>query len=760
MVAAYFLSQTLLDRSFREFESNEALQSLRRVELLLSAQVDAARRHAYDYGVWDDTYAFVEQPNESYPGSNFQVDTLTNLDMDYMVIADLEGKVKLAYQVPQGAGASQEEIEIFEGPLRDRFVQIALQEIEQRDELHSFGTLRFFEQSPYLIAGTSILDSLASQPSRGVFVWVRALNQSRQLALAQQSQVKFSMSPPEGLGEAAEARFSGQKLSASLIVRDYRHRPSALLEIEQPRALIQQNSTARALGLLTLLGLVVVALPLCYFAFDRIVLRKAKRLIEDIQELQLADAPKLLPVRGEDEFDQISLKVNELIEALRLSESQIRHDATHDALTGFGNRRALLDALERAVSRVVAGALEHSEVTDADRSFSLLLLDLDHFKDVNDLHGHLAGDVVLVEVANRLRSACDSEVQAMRLGGDEFAFIVPELTAGAGERVANALLQALSEPILCGVEPVNIHASIGLLRVDRTLREDRPEDLLRKADIAMYAAKRAGRNRLCLFDDALQRDLSERKALENSLRDTLRRESFEVRFQPIYEAQRKRVVSIEALARWPHPQLGSIPPEVFVSLAEDLRVVSQLDLQILSKSLASFAQLLERHRELSLSVNVSVNTLLSERLSEKFEALLRHHHIPGSKLLLELTETQVARNEEDLKRPMNELRALGVRFQIDDFGTGYSSLARLHTLPFDIVKIDRSFVSDLGQGDDRLCENIIHLAHSLQLSVTAEGVEHDRQAEALRAMSCDQLQGYLFARPLTLREIIEHLDRN
>ena len=494
------------------------------------------------------------------------------------------------------------------------------------------------------------------------------------------------------------------------------------------------------------IGVSLLALPIGFFIIDRMVLRRVELLIGDVSHIR--DQPEKmlrLPERGGDELGRVSAAVNELLDELDRSQGQLRYDALHDSLTGLGNRQLLLDSLAVAQARQAAGVLPR---------FSLLLLDLDGFKDINDLHGHLVGDRILKMVADRLTGSMRLGDTATRLGGDEFAMLIQSNESAHSEGLAKRLLALIAQPLKYETRTLQVFVSIGILDVSSCPNGDTPDDLLRRADMAMYAAKHAGRNGYRYFSDDMQIALSERKALEGELRLALERDELEVWYQPVLSGRRDRIVSVEALSRWTHRQRGEIYPAMFVPLAEEMHVIPALDQMVLRKACELLPQLRRLNPELTMSVNLSVLTLMQPEIAQYISDLLDENELPGSALLLEVTESALARNEKDLRTPMATLRDLGVRFQIDDFGTGYSSLSRLHLLPLDIVKIDRSFVAELEHGDDRMCQAIIRLAQLLEMSVIAEGVESHTQRDSLIRLGCDEMQGYLYSKPVPAKFLL------
>jgi diguanylate cyclase (GGDEF)-like protein/PAS domain S-box-containing protein len=431
----------------------------------------------------------------------------------------------------------------------------------------------------------------------------------------------------------------------------------------------------------------------------------------------------------------------------RVWEAALEHQATHDPLTGLPNRRLLMSSLEQHLSDERASA----------RSVALIFLDLDEFKLVNDSLGHHAGDQLLVEVAGRLSGAVRGDDVVARFGGDEFAVLCSSIKdeRHAGE-VAQRLLEAVTGPAVLLATEFTVSASLGVVVAGGEHRS--ADDVLRDADVAMYQAKAAGKNTWALFDSDARADVQHRMALVADLRRTLDQGSLDVAYQPVVRvpaAQAGGLVglrSVEALARWTHPEHGPIPPEEFVKLSEQNGLVVALGQHVMR---AACRQLMRWTAELgvaapgSVAVNVSAVQLRHHRFVDSVAEILAETGLAGSRLCLELTETVVMHDARAAAASFDALRELGVRVSIDDFGTGYSSLALLRRLPVDQLKVDRSLLEHLRAGaTDPVLTAVVTLAHGLGLEVVAEGVETQEQLDELRRLDCPLAQGYLFSRPV------------
>ncbi len=431
------------------------------------------------------------------------------------------------------------------------------------------------------------------------------------------------------------------------------------------------------------------------------------------------------------------------------AEAEIEQLAFYDSLTGLPNRRLLLDRLNQALAR---NRRSH-------RHGAVLFIDLDNFKAVNDTLGHGMGDRVLVGVARRLQAALRSEDTIARWGGDEFVVVLQDLGQNAqvaalhAEAAAEKLLRVLGQPHQLDGHLHHSTPSIGIVIWGGDASTS--EDLLKHADHAMYQAKAAGRNRLCFFDPATQAAMAEMTALEADLRQAIDCQQLELFYQAQVDCQ-GRIVGAEALLRWNHPVRGWVSPARFIPLAEHTGLIAQLGEWVLQQACAQLGQWArdERLAALSLAVNISAHQFRQKGFLGFMQQLLARSGAPTDKLKLELTESALVDNVEQVIALMLALRGLGLRFSLDDFGTGYSSLAYLKRLPLDQLKIDQSFVRDLVTESNALAiaHAVIQLGESLGLDVIAEGVETEAQRDALLQQGCHAFQGYLYARPLPLQD--------
>jgi diguanylate cyclase (GGDEF)-like protein/PAS domain S-box-containing protein len=437
----------------------------------------------------------------------------------------------------------------------------------------------------------------------------------------------------------------------------------------------------------------------------------------------------------------------------RRFEEQLRYQAFHDGLTGLPNRLLFRDRLN--------GALSRSE--RQRRSVAVLFLDLDDFKLVNDSLGHAAGDVLLVEVARRLQACARASDTVARLGGDEFALLLEEQAAPLeAEVLATRIARALREPFTIQGHDVFTTVSVGVAMSRPELHE--PERLLREADLALYQAKAQGKSCWAVFDHALEARAVRRLALESDLRRALQREEFRLFFQPSVSLGDGRILGVEALVRWQHPERGLVEPASFLPAAEEAGLIVPIGRWVLAEACRRVREWQTSHlgsepeafvQGLGLAINVSAQEFRSPDLIENVRRALQDSGLEPSLLTLEISEQCLMRDLEAAADRLRDLKGLGVRLAIDDFGTGYGSLAHVRSLPVDVLKIDGSFVRALSADPQNaaIARGVIGLAQALAITVTAEGVETPHQRTLLRDLGCDEAQGFLFGAPMAWDEV-------
>lgn len=473
--------------------------------------------------------------------------------------------------------------------------------------------------------------------------------------------------------------------------------------------------------------------------------REAAEWLLEAKSLELYNANSHLTVLAND----LEMRVLDRTHELEVSRQQALFLAERDPLTTLANRVSFARDLDAAINaaHVQGGCVQ------------LLFVDLDRFKEINDNYGHAVGDAVLLAVADRLRAICKEQEVAGRLGGDEFGVIcVTPIHSERAREIAAKVMEAMSRPIDCGRLQLIVSCSVGFASFPGNATDS--PTLQRFADIALYRSKSAGRSTWTEFDETMAAELEHRQGLEAELRSAVAAREIEPWYQPIISTQSNRIVGVEALARWQHAERGLILPGLFIPLAEESSLIVELGKAMIDRCCQEMSPLIREGRLDYVSINLSTRHLRSPSVVEQIAATLARHRFPPSALQLEITESLLLIDFEQAEERLSHFRALGIRIALDDFGAGYSSLSYIRRLPLDVIKIDRSFARDIssdGQAE-AVVKAIVQLAQALDLHIIAEGIETESQALRLTSCGCFVQQGYLFGRPMPLREITQYLE--
>jgi periplasmic sensor diguanylate cyclase/phosphodiesterase len=425
---------------------------------------------------------------------------------------------------------------------------------------------------------------------------------------------------------------------------------------------------------------------------------------------------------------------------LAKGEKQAREIAITDWLSHLPNRRALIEQLERVGHR-------------SDENLkTVVFIDLDGFKDVNDIYGHDVGDALIVHIAHTLQAQVPTGGMLARLGGDEFAMLVSGVESGQkAAAFAGSVLDYLNSPIRLGERTIHIGASIGI--ASGSLESSSSSELFRRADIAMYHSKITGKGRITHYDAELNSAREYQLSIENDIREGLENDEFEVWYQPIVDARTQAMTGVEALVRWPRRSKGELKPDAFIAIAETSGLIYSLGQFVLKRACTDMQAL----DDLKLSVNISPAQFRDPEFENKVAQVLANCHFPPYRLQLEVTETYVLENPERARSAVANLKALGTAIALDDFGTGYSSIGYLRRFNFDTIKIDKS-LAGLVDNDDQaaaLVSGTVRIASALGMTVIAEGVENEKQMKLLRLAGCDQLQGFWFSEPMPMASLLQ-----
>ncbi len=509
-----------------------------------------------------------------------------------------------------------------------------------------------------------------------------------------------------------------------------------------------------ALGLATTLGICT----------SRWITRPIRQLIEASQAISTGYFNQVKVVKGVRELDALTFSFNQMAEQLQISfrdleranqnleqeiverqqiGQKLEYNALHDPLTDLPNRTLLMERLEQVIKRIRR---------EENYLCAVLFIDLDRFKIINDSLGHQIGDLLLIAIAQKLTSIVRETDTIARLGGDEFiALLEPISQIKDAINIAERIIKELQSPFYLEKRQVFTAASIGIVLSSKEYSQ--ADDILRDADIAMYRAKSRGKARYEMFDQEMYNLAVARHKLENNLRHALDRQEFQVYYQPIISLDNEKIVGFEALLRWQHPEQGLISPAKFLPIAEEIGLIVPIGEWILHSAcqqMALWQTQISTASQLKMSVNLSAKQLQDPNFLGAVKRVLTQTGLEGKSLQLELTESMLMENLKALTTLLWQLKEEGIELSIDDFGTGYSSLSYLHRLPIDNLKIDRSFIKSIGKEKDgrNIVATIINLAHQMEMTTIAEGIESPKQLDRLQFLGCEKVQGYLFSRPV------------
>ena len=485
------------------------------------------------------------------------------------------------------------------------------------------------------------------------------------------------------------------------------------------------------------------------FSLDKLVFKPIELISRALKLEAIGEKSDMLTTVKTKETEELVNAFNEMSRQVHIRQSELEYHALHDALTSLPNRTLLLDRIEHSIHIAKRESQE----------LSLLILDLDDFKEVNDTLGHSAGDDLLIEIGIRISQSLRDVDTVARIGGDEFSILLPHTNKEQAIVTAQKILSSFNKKIKMKAIDVSISASIGI-----ALYPDHGQDvhtLLRHADIAMYVAKR---NKLGFefYNEEDDEHSITRLAMTRDFRDAMANDMLTLDFQPVFDMENKNIVGVEALSRWNHSEYGFVSPEKFIFIAEQTGLINELTYTVLDKSIAQASKLHKQGNKLLIAVNLSVYSFRDSVFIEEVNSILTKYKFPSEYLKLEITESAMMENPLQAIEVLTELHNMGVKLSIDDFGTGYSSMTYLKRLPVDELKIDKSFVFglDSDKSNDAIVRSTIELAHNLGLIVVAEGIESEAIFNLLRDFKCDLAQGFHLSRPISAEQLEELLNTN
>nr|WP_321241353.1 EAL domain-containing protein [uncultured Tolumonas sp.] len=724
---------------YHKTDAEQVSAELTKVELLLKNEREGLGRAIRDYAVWNDAYAYVNQPNRKFESDNFTQQSLDVMQLDFVAMMTAPEKLLFSSALDSGIPDLKATPAIRSSSLISLFAKLPEWQTGVDGTAKPRTYLTMYNGRALIIAVSGIFDSLQEKPSSGLMIFGRYMDDDDLKRLQQLAEIRLELLAAVPPKKSANDFFHTEQTARKQL--DGWQVPVMWLQVSkdinwQPRYMLMAIFT---------FGLLVVLL-LASWVLQRLLNQLIVARIETFADLawrRTQGERVYWPVEGQNELDLLARSFNELMDEVQAAQKNMHDLSITDALTALGNRRGMEEQVERMMKSCQLGM-----------SLTMLLMDLDGFKLINDSLGHAAGDLLLQEVAQRMRQVMRRQDRLFRMGGDEFAVLMPNTTTEQGHLLAERLIELLLEPIHFGHHKLTVSGSIGIAEWDGKAEG---LELMRQADLAMYAAKREGKSCVRQFETGMSGVASERMTLEQSLRQAITEQTIEPYFQPVIDTNTGKVLSVEMLARWQRD--GEFVPTLgFIRLAEDLGLIHPLSMQLLAKGLTALSQFRLHDPELKLQINLSPLQFADRQLAVTMLRMVAEHGLPSSALTVELTEGAMLLYPEQVEQTMRQFVDAGVSLHLDDFGTGYSSLTRLRDLPFDTVKLDRSFVMLLAEGDASLSQAVFDMATSMHMELIAEGVENQMEYERLQQIGYRQMQGFMFAYPMPAADLVQWLD--
>src|SRR6266480_3704689 len=747
-VTAIFVASYVLMPSFAALEHTEADVAMRRIQFALDRTFAQLELSAGSWGNWTDAWRFAQDHNQTFITEQVTGAGLKQLNVSMLIFTDLNGRFIA------GAALDLQTDRSLDLDLAAR--QTLPQDFPWRGNLDAGRPAHGFLQTN---RGILLLAAFAHGPPRGMVIMGRVISPQEVAAIGAQAQAHVSMLPPSNSRGANRQVETERFIQVYHAYDDIYGHPILTLRVDVPREITQRGYAAVYYAFAYLMIAAVMIVVLLVILLNRTVLNPLARVTRHAVAIgEGADPTTRLDFKGTDEIAVLAREFDRMVEhVVRLGYC--------DSLTGLANR-------EQAHRRL------HSALDAAHRQgrpLALMYVDLDNFKRINDTLGHGIGDEVLVTAAKRLCSALRSGGESRepdqlsinragdlaRLGGDEFMVVLPEI--GSSEdaaRVAERLIAALQEPMLLSKHTVVVTPSIGIAIAPTDGTDAGP--LLRHADLAMYFCKRRAPGTYAFFDASMNEGVLQRYTIESKLRGALERGELSLHYQPQISMSTSEVTGMEALLRWTHPELGVVPPSEFIPIAEASGLIVPIGEWVLRTACQQARKWHEEGLAVPrISVNVAARQFAMHNFAAQVAGILAEVGLTSTLLELEITESMIMLEEARAARLMDQLHAIGVSIAIDDFGTGYSNFQRLHRMAIDRLKMDRSFIRDLGNdtGDRAIAAAILSMARVLKVEVVAEGVETFAQFRFLQEHQCAHCQGFLLSRALPAGEARLLLER-
>ncbi|WP_052487612.1 EAL domain-containing protein [Gordoniibacillus kamchatkensis] len=760
----YVISKSMLLDNYERLELSSVRENMKQSLLAFFDEYTNLGAITINYAGWDDTYNFVARPaipaeNDPYLTDNYTDSLFVSSRLNATLLFNNEKRLYF--------GKAYDYAEKRALPHPGTLVEALLKEhpsfLEHPVESSRKQGLLIVDNKPMIAASYPVLTSNNEGPVHGTLVFVRYLDSNYIKYISEKTDMPFSISivepsfspPPDAvmIGGPGNRSLPFWTVSDKTTVRsfclltDIDSKPALLLEYSKPRALVKEANNGIMFYLLYFALSGFVFFFIVSFVLQRTLFARLNRTISGMNAIEeKQDFSIRIPESGKDEITKLEKSFNHMMSSLEHAQSEIHYQAYHDPLTGLSNRKAFYAQLEKTIM--------HSS---RDRvRFALLFVDLDRFKFINDTMGHHAGDLLLVEVAERLRQCLSDEDFVCRLAGDEFCIITRSVRDSSQiEQLAQAIQRAFEAPFDLHGHRASVSASIGISLYPEHGTDS--ESLLHHSDVAMLEVKETGKNHYRWYADSMEAIRARRLRMEQFLQSAIVRNELTVHYQPKRDLAQGKTVGVEALLRWNSPQLGNVPPYEFIPVAESSGIIHDIGEWVIRSVCRQFAAWQNEFADMSLivAINISGVQLLQPNFARRIRTIFAEEGADPRHFELEVTESFMIAKFDEVVDIFAQLRDFGFLISIDDFGAGYSSMKYLFQLPIQCMKIDKTLIDHLADNarNQVIVSALIDMAHQLQLTVVAEGVELPEQLRILESYRCDQIQGYLIGKPVPAEEL-------
>ncbi|WP_373230015.1 EAL domain-containing protein [Cohnella sp.] len=756
----YLISERALLRNYETMELNNSREGMKRVLLAYYDEYRNLGSITINYGGWDDTYHFVERPkipdpNDLYLTVNYPDSLFESSRLNVTLLMNNQEEIYF--------GKAYDYVNNRLFPYPQAFIDALVIDhpalLNHQDENSRNEGLIVVDNQPIMLASYPILTSDNKGPVHGTLVFARYLDDNYIQYISEKADMKLSYelaSPSFSLPSHSETLIGTGKealpfwtvtdktsITSYALLSDYEHKPAMILKFSQSRELFDQaqKNTWFYLIYFTLSGFSFFLLII--YVFRRTIFKRLKRAIVRMSEIESTQGFSLrVQESGKDEITQLEKSFNRMMVSLEHAQSAIQYQADHDVLTGLPNRKAFFKHLEKSIGY-------HSH-------FAILFIDLDRFKRINDTWGHEKGDLLLMQIAHRLKQCLKRGDFLCRLGGDEFCLLSEQPAISVQvEQLAIKIKETLGQPYELDGQKVTISVSIGISLYPEHGTE--PSQLLKSSDAAMLDVKESGRNNIQWYSESIESLRSRRLLVEHSLQNAAGNGELTLHYQPKWDVKRRCMVGVEALLRWTHPKLGQVSPSEFIPIAESTGLIRDIGEWVIRSACQQVNAWHKQAADLPMivAVNISGVQLMQPDFVERVHRIFSEEKVDPRCFELEITESTAIEKFEKVVDSLVKLRSMGFMISVDDFGAGYSSMKYLSQLPIQCIKLDKTLIDQLENNERSqvVVSALIEMANRLQIITVAEGVETLEQFRYLRDNSCDQIQGYLLSKPVSAERI-------